>query len=446
MGAGKIAADRIVEKAASGTLRVAVVGLGYVGLPLALAFAERGVSVLGLDIDPEKPRKLRAGESYLTTAPAARIRQAVAAGTLDATTDMRRAQDMDAVLIAVPTPLGEGRAPDMGFVERTVESLAPHLAPGALLSLESTVYPGATRMCVLPLLEAAGLTPGKDVLVAYAPEREDPGNSRFGIADIPKVLAGLDADSLMAAKAVYSLVAPNLTLVSSLETAEATKITENVFRAVNIALVNELKGVYAAMGVDIFEVVDAAATKPFGYMPFYPGPGLGGHCIPIDPFYLSWRAQALDLPTRFVELAGEINAAQPAAVVAALAEALSTTSRLAVNGARILVLGVAYKKNVNDIRESPGLEILSLLRARGADACFHDPFVPIIGATRQHPALAALASVPLDNLAGYDGAIVVADHDGVDYASIAAVVPVVVDTRGIYRRLPSVDAANIICA
>lgn len=438
MTQGEAAAAEIVRKAADKSLKVAVVGLGYVGLPLALAFAARGVNVLGLDIDPSKPQRLLAGESYLTTAPTERVQAAVASGCLDAASDMARAREADAVLIAVPTPLGAGREPDMGFVERTAASLAPHLAPGALLSLESTVYPGATRACVLPILEAAGKTPGQDVLVAYAPEREDPGNADFAISDIPKVLAGLDAASLKAAEAVYGLVSPRLTLVSSLETAEATKITENVFRAVNIALVNELKGVYAAMGVDVFEVVDAAATKPFGYMPFYPGPGLGGHCIPIDPFYLAWRAEALGLPTRFVELAGEINAAQPAAVVAALADALSRKSKLAINGARVLVLGVAYKKNVNDIRESPGLEILDMLRARGADAQYHDPYVPEIGPTRRHPSLAGMRSVPLDALDAFDAALVIADHGGVDYRRIAEMIPVTVDTRGVYRQWPDI--------
>ncbi len=433
---GETAATVIAQKAADRTLQVAVVGLGYVGLPLALAFAARGVNVLGLDIDPDKPKRLLAGESYLTTAPATAVQAALASGCFDASTDMARARAADAVLIAVPTPLAAGRQPDMGFVERTVESLAPHLKPGALLSLESTVYPGATRDCVLPILEAAGRTPGQDILVSYAPEREDPGNAAYAISDIPKVLAGLDAPSLDAAKAVYGLVSPKLTPVSSLETAEATKITENVFRAVNIALVNELKGVYAAMGVDVFEVVDAAATKPFGYMPFYPGPGLGGHCIPIDPFYLAWRAEALGLPTRFVELAGEINAAQPAGVVTALAEALSQKSRMALNGARVLVLGVAYKKNVNDIRESPGLEILDMLRARGADASYHDPFVPEIGKTRRHPGLAGMCSTPLDHLSNFDAALVIADHQDVDYPGIAKSIPVIIDSRGVYRQWP----------
>ena len=436
MTSGENAAAQIARKAGDGELKVAVVGLGYVGLPLALAFAARGISVLGLDIDPAKPKRLLAGESYLTTAPATAVQAANASGCFDASTDIARASEADAVLIAVPTPLAAGRQPNMGFVERTVENLASHLGPGTLLSLESTVYPGATRECVLPILEAAGLTPGQDILVAYAPEREDPGNANFGISDIPKVLAGLDAASLAAAEAVYGLVSPKLTPVSSLETAEATKITENVFRAVNIALVNELKGVYAAMGIDVFEVVDAAATKPFGYMPFYPGPGLGGHCIPIDPFYLAWRAEALGLPTRFVELAGEINAAQPAGVITALAEALSKRSRLALNGARVLVLGVAYKKNVNDIRESPGLEILGLLQARGAETAFHDPFVPEIGKTRRHPTLAGMRSTSLNDLSHFDAALVIADHTDVDYRRIAKTIPVVVDSRGIYRQWP----------
>jgi UDP-N-acetyl-D-glucosamine dehydrogenase len=430
----------ILAKAATGTLTVAVVGLGYVGLPLALAFAEAGAEVIGIDIDPDKPIKILAGESYLTSAPSARIRAAVSRGTFITTTDHARAKDAHAVLIAVPTPLGPGRTPDMHFVEETVTALAPHLANGCLLSLESTVYPGATREIVLPLLEAAGLRPGLDVLVAYAPEREDPGNAQYNIADIPKVVAGLDAPSLAAAKVVYGLVAPILTTVSSLETAEAVKITENVFRAVNIALVNELKGIYADMDIDMFEVVDAAASKPFGYMPFYPGPGLGGHCIPIDPFYLAWRARELGRAARFVELAGDINAAQPVAVVNALAAALSLNRRKALNGATVLVLGVAYKRNVNDIRESPALEIIDLLRAAGADVAYHDPFVPEIGRTRGHPTLAGLKSVALNDLGRFDAAILVTDHDDIDYVAIGSALPIIVDTRGIYRGHPDVAA------
>ncbi len=406
-------ADRIVAKAAAGELCVAVVGLGYVGLPLALAFVEAGARVVGVDIDPEKAKRILAGESYLTTANAGRVAAALATGRLDATTDHAAVARADAVLLAVPTPLGPGRTPDMSFVESTVAAVAPHLAPGALLSLESTVYPGATREAALPLLAAAGRRPGVDVLVTYAPEREDPGNARYAIADIPKVVAGLDDASLRAA--------------------EAVKITENVFRAVNIALANELKAVYARMGVDMYEVVDAAATKPFGYMPFYPGPGLGGHCIPIDPFYLAWRARALDVPTRFVELAGEINSAQPEAVVRTLADALSRSAGKALHGARILVLGVAYKPDVNDTRESPGLEIMRLLADAGAAVAFHDPHVRQIGRIRRHPELEGAASVPLDNLEAFDAAIVVTDHTAVDYDRIGARAPLIIDARGVYR-------------
>lgn len=431
--------EQILAKIEAGRLTVAVIGLGYVGLPLALAFAEAGVDVIGVDIDPAKPRALLAGESYLSSASAERVRVAVASGRLTATGDYARVAHADAVLIAVPTPLGRGRTPDMQFVEATVRAVAPHLRAGALLSLESTVYPGATREVVLPLLEAAGRKPGQNVLVSFAPEREDPGNPRYGIKDIPKVLGGLDAPSLAAAVAVYGLVAPSLTPVSSLETAEAVKITENVFRAVNIALVNELKGIYAKMGVDMFEVVEAAASKPFGYMPFYPGPGLGGHCIPIDPFYLSWRARELDTAARFVELAGEINAAQPLAVVQALAAALSRHRGQALRGASILTMGVAYKKNVNDIRESPGLEILALLEDAGATAIFHDPHVPTIGQTRRYPKLAGRASLSLTALPKIDAAVIVTDHDGVDYRGLAAIAPLIVDTRGVYRAMTGID-------
>jgi UDP-N-acetyl-D-glucosamine dehydrogenase len=436
---------RIAQKAETGALTVAVIGLGYVGLPLALALAEAGVTVIGVDIDPSKIDHLKSGKSYLSTALPQRIAAAIAAGRLTATTNHSAVAEADATLIAVPTPLGPGRTPDMQFVERTVKEIAPHLANGSLLSLESTVYPGATRACVLPLLEIAGRQPGVDILVAYAPEREDPGNSDYSIKDIPKILAGLDTASLEAARAVYRLISPSLREVSSLEAAEAVKITENVFRAVNIALVNELKDIYGRMSVDIFEVIDAAATKPFGYMPFYPGPGLGGHCIPIDPFYLSWRARELNTPARFVELAGEINSRQPKAVVQALQGALNLNGGKALNGASVLIVGIAYKKNVNDIRESPGLEVMSLLLKAGAKVDYHDPWTDVIGKTRQYPELSGLASTPLDILNKYEAAVIVTDHDAVDYERLASEIPLIVDSRGVYRDLNK-RAAKIVRA
>jgi UDP-N-acetyl-D-glucosamine dehydrogenase len=298
---------------------------------------------------------------------------------------------------------------------------------------------------VLPILEAAGHEPGRDILVSYAPEREDPGNSNFALADIPKVLAGFDAASQEAANAVYRLISPSIREVSSLETAEAVKITENVFRAVNIALVNELKHIYGKMGVDIFEVVDAAATKPFGYMPFYPGPGLGGHCIPIDPFYLAWRARQLDTEARFVELAGEINSRQPEIVVETLERALKLHAGIELEGASVLMIGIAYKKNVNDLRESPGLEVMSLLRRAGAKAEYHDPWTPSVGLTRQYPELAGLASVPMEGLGKFEAAVIITDHDDIDYELLAAEIPLIVDSRGVYRNLDG-RAAKIIRA
>lgn len=415
------------------------------GLPLALALADAGVKVIGVDIDPSKIRILNQGESYLTTAPSKQVAAAIASNRLMATTDHTAVASADAILIAVPTPLGAGRNPDMQFVETTVREIAPHLKKGSLLSLESTVYPGATRDTVLPILEAAGYEPGKDILVSYAPEREDPGNNNFALADIPKVLAGFDAASQEAASAVYRLISPSIREVSSLETAEAVKITENVFRAVNIALVNELKHIYGKMGVDIFEVVDAAATKPFGYMPFYPGPGLGGHCIPIDPFYLAWRARQLDTEARFVELAGEINSRQPEIVVETLERALKLHAGIELEGASVLMIGIAYKKNVNDLRESPGLEVMSLLRRAGAKAEYHDPWTPSVGLTRQYPELAGLASVPMEGLGKFEAAVIITDHDDIDYELLAAEIPLIVDSRGVYRNLDG-RAAKIIRA
>jgi len=436
---------RIVQKAENGSLTAAVIGLGYVGLPLALALADAGVKVIGVDVDPSKIRILSQGESYLTTAPSKRVAAAIASNRLVATTDHAAVASADATLIAVPTPLGAGRNPDMQFVETTVRAIAPHLKKGSLLSLESTVYPGATRETVLPILKAAGHEPGRDILVSYAPEREDPGNSNFALADIPKVLAGFNAASQEAANAVYRLISPSIREVSSLETAEAVKITENVFRAVNIALVNELKHIYGKMGVDIFEVVDAAATKPFGYMPFYPGPGLGGHCIPIDPFYLAWRARQLDTEARFVELAGEINSRQPEIVVETLERALKLHAGIELEGASVLMIGIAYKKNVNDLRESPGLEVMSLLRRAGAKAEYHDPWTPSVGLTRQYPELAGLASVPMEGLGKFEAAVIITDHDDIDYELLAAEIPLIVDSRGVYRNLDG-RAAKIIRA
>jgi UDP-N-acetyl-D-glucosamine dehydrogenase len=433
----------LVARIEARAFTIGIVGLGYVGLPLMRAATAQGFPVLGLDIDRARVDALNAGRSPLTHVPGDAIRAARTAGLFEATAEVGRLAAADAVLVCVPTPLDQHREPDLGYVVGTVEALAPVLKPGALLVLESTTYPGTTRDVVLPLLRAAGRVPGEDVLVAYSPEREDPGNEAYGTASIPKVVGADDDAARAVATALYGAFVARVVPVSSSAVAEAVKITENVFRSVNIALANELKLIYAAMGIDVWEVIDAAKTKPFGYMAFYPGPGLGGHCIPIDPFYLTWKARAYGVPTRFIELAGEINTAMPRHVVARLAEELDRRFGLGLRDRKLLVLGVAYKRNVGDTRESPALEIIEHLVARGADVAYHDPLVPVIPPTREHGALAGLASVPLaaEALRGFDAALVVTDHGGVDYALLARCCRLVLDTRNVVPRGPNVAHA-----
>jgi UDP-N-acetyl-D-glucosamine dehydrogenase len=430
----------LLERIARREAVIGIVGLGYVGLPLMLAATAQGFRVIGFDIDRPKVEGLSRGRSPLAHVPGALIAEAAGRGLFTATAGIAELGIADAVLVCVPTPLDRHREPDLSFVERTVRDLAPVLKPGALLVLESTTYPGTTRDLVRPILEAAGRP---DVLVAYSPEREDPGNASFGTASIPKVVGADDGDARAAAVTLYGAIVSHVVPVSSTAVAEAVKITENVFRSVNIALVNELKLIYAAMGIDVWEVIEAAKTKPFGFMPFYPGPGLGGHCIPIDPFYLTWKARAYGVPTRFIELAGEINTAMPRHVVQRLAEELDRRRGLGLRGRRVLVLGVAYKRNVDDTRESPGLEIIELLQERGAEVGYHDPHVALIPSTRRHAGLEGLASQPLnrDRLAGLDAALVVTDHTGVDYALVADACPLVIDTRNVVPRGPNVAQA-----
>lgn len=415
---------------------VGIIGLGYVGLPLALACCAGGFPVLGFDIDPTKIEDLDRGASPIKHIGDARIAEAKAGGRLAASADFARLGEPDALLVCVPTPLGRHREPDLSFVEATARSIARCLRPGQLVVIESTTYPGTTSEVVRPILEATGLRSGVDFFLAYSPEREDPGNRAFDTARIPKVVAGDGAVARELACKLYEKVVARVVPVSSTETAEAVKLTENIFRAVNIALVNELKVVFAAMGIDIFEVIDAAKTKPFGYMPFYPGPGLGGHCIPIDPFYLTWKARALGISTRFIELAGEINHAMPRFVIERLREELDRRFGKGLNGARLLILGVAYKKNIDDMRESPALEIMELLDDCGAKVDYHDPFFPVIPVTREHAALAGKASVPLDDyvIARYDAALIITDHDGVDYETLLKFSKLVVDTRNVIDR------------
>lgn len=414
------------------TAKIGIIGLGYVGIPLALVAARVGYNVLGFDIDAPRVAQLNRGESFIKHIPSATIKEAVEAGRFEATADFDRLGEPDAILIAVPTPLSKHREPDLTYVVKTAESIAPRLRKGQLIVLESTTYPGTTDEVMRPIFEqATGLKSGVDFFLAFSPEREDPGNPDFGTATIPKVIGGDGEAALALADALYSQLVVKTVPVSSTRAAEAVKLTENIFRAVNIALVNELKVVYAAMGIDVWEVIDAAKTKPFGFMPFYPGPGLGGHCIPIDPFYLTWKAREYDITTRFIELAGQINSRMPYTVVNRLAEAVDRKVGKGLASARILILGIAYKKNVDDMRESPSLKLIELIEARGAHVDYHDPYIPVIPMTREHAPLAGRTSVPLtaDVLKGYDGVLIATDHDEVDYRLVVEASKLVVDTR-----------------
>ena len=410
---------------------IAIVGLGYVGLPLSLQFARSGLKVLGLDIDPSKIEALAAGRSYIHHIPSENIREQVQSGQFSATTDFARAKDVDAVIICVPTPLNKNREPDISYILETGKALAPHLRQGQLIVLESTTYPGTTDEDLREVLEkGSGLKAGTDFHLAFSPEREDPGNPQSKVADIPKVVGGLTPTCLEKAKTLYGRAIKTVVPVSSCRAAEATKLLENIFRSVNIALVNELKVVYDAMGIDVWEVINAAKTKPFGFMAFYPGPGLGGHCIPIDPFYLTWKAREYGQATRFIELAGEVNTAMPEHVVQRVADALNQR-RKPVNGSRILILGLAYKANVDDDRESPSYHLLELLKHRGADVAYHDPYVPVIRLTREHPAWAGHKSVPWNQatIASYDCVLISTAHACVNYQELADWAGLIVDTR-----------------
>ena len=426
----------ILQRIETRSFRVGIVGLGYVGIPLMLAAVRAGFPVLGFDIDAERVAQLAGGISSIKHIPSADIAEAVRTKRFDATTDFDHIADVDAIIICVPTPLTRNREPDLSFVENTARAIAPHLRKGHLVSLESTTYPGTTDEILKPVFEATGFKSGVDFYLAFSPEREDPGNTQYGTTAIPKVVGADGAEALAVADALYGNLVVKTVPVSSTATAEAVKLTENIFRAVNIALVNELKVIYSAMGIDVWEVIDAAKTKPFGFMPFYPGPGLGGHCIPIDPFYLSWKAREYEINTRFIELAGEINSAMPRLVVEKLAEALDRHSSRGLNGARILLLGLAYKKNVDDIRESPSLRLIEMIEERGATVDYHDPYVPVLPKTREHSALAGRKSVSLDaaNVASYDAVLIATDHDVVDYRALVAAAKIVVDSRNACAR------------
>jgi UDP-N-acetyl-D-glucosamine dehydrogenase len=415
---------------------VGVIGLGYVGLPLAATAAQAGFTTVGFDIDPEKVALLNAGASYVDAVPAGRLAAIIDGNRFRASADFSQLAVCDVIVICVPTPLTRQREPDLSFVIDTARTIARHLRPAQLIVLESTTFPGTTCDIVKPILAAVGLASGVDFFLGFSPEREDPGNARFATATIPKIVAGDGEAAQRLIESFYERVVQAIVPVSSPAVAEAVKITENIFRAVNIALVNELKVIYEAMGIDIWEVIDAAATKPFGYMPFYPGPGLGGHCIPIDPFYLAWKSKEYELPARFIELAGEINRAMPRHVIARLEAALDARLALPLGKARVLIIGIAYKKNVADVRESPSFKLMKLIEERGTAVAFHDPHVAKIPPTREHPELAGRCSVPLDvqALRSCDCVLLATDHDAVDYVLVAQHAPLIVDTRNVFAR------------
>jgi UDP-N-acetyl-D-glucosamine dehydrogenase len=412
---------------------VGVLGLGYVGLPLALRFAEAGLPVIGFDIDARKIAQLRAGKSYINYIPDRAIRDGRKAG-FEATGDFARARDCDALIICVPTPLNRSREPDLSYVVSTAEAVAPYLRRGQLLSLESTTWPGTTEEVIQPIVERRGLKVGRDVLLVFSPERQDPGNAKFGTHNIPKVVGGVTPACLAAGVALYGVAVDRVVPVTTTRVAEMAKLLENIHRAVNIGLVNELKIVCDKMGIDLFEVIDAAATKPFGFVPYYPGPGLGGHCIPIDPFYLTWKAREFGVHTRFIELAGEINHRMPEWVVQKVSAALNARGT-PVRGARILVLGIAYKKNVDDMRESPSVELMEQLQQLGARVDYSDPHIPAFPHIRRgHFDLKSVKLTPA-SLKRYDAVLLATNHDAFDYALIAKHARLIVDTRGVYRKL-----------
>lgn len=424
----------LMPKIESRQARVAVVGLGYVGLPLALTFREQGFRTLGVDVDPEKVKAIDQGRSYLKHIPGTRVDESRRSERFEATCDFSRLSQADAILLCVPTPLTASREPDLSYIVKTSEAVAKALRPGQLVVLESTTYPGTTDEVVKPILEQTGLKAGRDFFLAFSPEREDPGNERFDTRTIPKVVGGYSPQCLAHAVKLYEGALEKVIPVSSNRAAELTKLFENIFRCVNIALVNELKQLCHRMDIDVHEVIDAAATKPFGFMPFYPGPGLGGHCIPIDPFYLTWKAREYDFSTRFIELSGEINSNMPYYVVQRTMEALSQRGK-ALKGADVLVVGLAYKKNVDDVRESPSFRVIELLQKQGAKVSYHDPHVPKTHRMRHHNLQLTSRDISPESLSGVDCALILTDHDAVDYEAIVRMVPLVVDTRNAAGRV-----------
>ncbi len=435
----KVAA-RLIEKLTNRDATIGIIGMGYVGQPLALRYCQLGYKVFGFDIDQEKVDLLNSGQSDIEHIMDSAIRAANAAG-MECTADISRTSEADALIICVPTPLNKYREPDLSFVTKTTESFLPYLRTGQVVSLESTTYPGTTEEELLPRVTSGGLSVGEDIFLVYSPEREDPGNTNFTTNTIPKVVGGHTPACLEVGKALYGQAIDQIVPVTSTKAAEMTKLLENIHRAVNIGLVNEMKIVADRMGIDIFEVIDAAATKPFGFTAYYPGPGLGGHCIPIDPFYLTWKAREYGLHTRFIELSGEINRAMPEYVVGKVFKALNER-RKALHGSKVLVLGIAYKKNVDDMRESPSVEVMELLRSAGAEVAYSDPHVPAFPKMREHKFdLSSVALTP-ETVAGFDAVVLTTDHAKFDYDMIRTNAQVIIDSRGVYRA----PAENIVKA
>jgi UDP-N-acetyl-D-glucosamine dehydrogenase len=425
---------QVIEKILRKKALIGIIGMGYVGLPLVLRFCEEGFRVLGFDVDSKKVAQLKRGKSYLKSIPPSRISQIVRNGLLDVTDDFSRLAKPDCIIICVPTPLTEKMEPDLQYIEKTTEAIRDHLRKEQLIILESTSYPGTTEELILPQLESTGLKVGKDFFLAYSPEREDPGSKRFTTSQIPKVVAGVTPSCKKIAATLYGQVIQKVVPVSSPRVAELTKLLENIYRSVNIALVNELKMLSDRMGIDIWEVIEAASTKPFGFSPFYPGPGMGGHCIPIDPFYLSWKAREYDFTTKFIQLAGEINVSIPYYVVSKTVDALNERNK-SIKGAKILILGVAYKKDVDDARESPALAIMDLFQKKGATVLYHDPFISTLPTFRKYHF--KLNSSPLTKplLQRLDAVVVVTDHSQVDYAWVVRHAPLIIDTRNVTKNM-----------
>ena len=427
-------ADRLLASIDSRRARVGVVGLGYVGLPLAVEFARHGSTTVGIDLDQRKIDAINKGQSYIPDVSSADVRSQVDAGRLSATTDFSVVAELDTINICVPTPLRKTKDPDMSYIVSAVEKIAAHLHPGMLIVLESTTYPGTTEELVQPMLEAGGLKAGVDFFLAFSPERVDPGNPTFNTRNVPKVVGGVGDDSTRLAAALYATAIETIVPVSSPRAAEMVKLLENTFRMVNIGLVNEIALMCDRLGLDVWEVVDAAKTKPFGFMPFYPGPGLGGHCIPIDPFYLSWKAKQYGFEPRFIELAGQVNGAMPHATVDKIADALNVQKK-ALNGARVMIVGIAYKRDIDDMRESPSLDVMGLLHRKGARLCYTDPHVPTL-AGRSWVGGYDLESTPISAkaLADVDCVAILTEHSGLDYGTLVAAAPLIVDTRNAIKQ------------